>query len=98
MLRKDAHLSTLNSFPPASAMDPSFFITDACLQGWMEAATTEECGNGSTVIVFLACSSLTSSRICRTRHVGTQTVQQFFTVNSRYREYSHVHNNIGILG
>lgn len=60
----EPHLSTRNSFPPASAMDPSFFMTTACLQGCIDAATTEECGNGSTVMVLRACSSLTSSRTC----------------------------------
>ena len=58
------HLSTWKGFPLASAMLPSFFMTEACLQGWIEAAGTPEWGKGSTVIVFLACSSLTSSRIC----------------------------------
>ena len=62
--KDETHLSTLNSFPPASAIAPSFFMTAACLQGWIEAETTEVCGKGSTVIVFLACSSLTSSKIC----------------------------------
>lgn len=57
------HFSTLNSLPPCSAIWPSFFTTEACLQGCIEAATTEEWGKGSTVIVFLACSSLTSSMI-----------------------------------
>ena len=33
----------------------------------MEAASSEVCGKGSTVMVFLACSSVTSCRICSRR-------------------------------
>ena len=58
------HLSTLRGLPLASAMPMSFFMTPACLQGWMEAEGTPLFGKGSTVIVLRACSSLTSSSIC----------------------------------
>ena len=59
------HLSTLRGLPLASAKPISFFMTPACLQGWMEADGTPVFGKGSTVMVFRACSSLTSSRICQ---------------------------------
>ena len=36
------YLSTWKGLPLASAMLPSFFMTEACLQGWIEAAGTPE--------------------------------------------------------
>ena len=36
------YLSTSKGLPLASAMLPSFFMTEACLQGWIEAAGTPE--------------------------------------------------------
>lgn len=52
-----------NSSPLASIMSPSFFMTSACLQGWMATAMVPWWGKLSTVAVFFACSALTSSKI-----------------------------------
>jgi len=62
-----SYWSTVNILPPCSIILPSFFIVTACLHGCMAAATNEvSCGNASTVTVLRACSSLTSSRTCKT--------------------------------
>jgi len=38
------HCSSCSSLPAAAMLSASFFITSACLQGWMEAAFTDRWG------------------------------------------------------
>lgn len=62
---RGSHRSMVISFPSTSRRPISVFMVVACLQGCIEAAVRSlRCGKGSIVIVFLACSSLTSSRTC----------------------------------